>query len=109
MCVYRGGAVCKAGFGALPGAGKGSLITSISSYFLSRPMSMAGCTVVCNKIRGGVKPTNMIVTVVHRSLVARSILPKAPAVLACGARTSTGSLCGAPPTCKVCVYNGIFG
>ena len=95
-------------FHTLPNTKGKTLVSDVSSCFLSEPMDVSKYGVIYGGVQKNIGPAGVVIVIIREDLIREDVLPETPTIMRYDVQAKAGSLYNTPPCYGIYICGKVF-
>ena len=95
-------------FHTLPNTKGKTLVSDVSSCFLSEPMDVSKYGVIYGGVQKNIGPAGVVIVIIREDLIREHVLPETPTIMRYDVQAKAGSLYNTPPCYGIYICGKVF-
>ena len=95
-------------FHTLPNTKGKTLVSDVSSCFLSEPMDVSKYGVIYGGVQKNIGPAGVVIVIIREDLIREDVLPETPTIMRYDVQAKAGSLFNTPPCYGIYICGKVF-
>ena len=95
-------------FKELPNTKGKTLVSDVSSCFLSEPMDVSKYGVIYGGVQKNIGPAGVVIVIIREDLIREDVLPETPTIMRYDVQAKAGSLYNTPPCYGIYICGKVF-